>query len=135
MDVKSVYTSTLNHEGIAAVKERYDKCTNKTIPTKIITMFLGLILTLNNFMFNSKFYLQIKGCAMATICAPNNANIFRAVFEEKYTYPLIKKMSLLYVRFIDNIFITCAKSENELKKFMKDLHIKHSSIKFDFEYS
>ena len=38
MDVKSVYTSILNHEGIAAVKERYDKCTNKTIPTKIITM-------------------------------------------------------------------------------------------------
>lgn len=83
MDVKSVYTSILNHEGTAAVKERYDKCTNKTIPTKIITMFLGLILILNNFMFNSKFYLQIKSCAMATICAPNNVNIFRAAFEEK----------------------------------------------------
>ena len=96
---------------------------------------LGLILILNNFMFNSKFYRQIKSCAMATICAPNNVNIFRAAFEEKYNYPLIKKMSLIYVRFIDNIFITCAKFENELKKFMKDLHIQHSSIKFDIEYS
>ena len=44
------------------------------VATKVIT-FLALILTLNNFIFNSKFYLQIKGCAMGTICAPTYANI------------------------------------------------------------
>ena len=65
MEVKSLYTSTANHEGIAAVKKRYDKRTNKTVPLKIIT-FLALILTFNNFIFNSKFYLQIQGRAIET---------------------------------------------------------------------
>ena len=52
MEVKSLYTSTANHEGIAAVKKRYDKTTNKTVPTKIIT-FLALILT-----FTISFLIQ-----------------------------------------------------------------------------
>ena len=31
----------------------------KTTATKVITTFITLNLTLNNFVFNSKFYLQI----------------------------------------------------------------------------
>ena len=61
----------------------YDSYIHKTIPTEIITTFLALILTLNNFVFNSKFYLQIKDCAMGKICAPAYANIFMAEFEQK----------------------------------------------------
>ena len=40
-----------NNEGIAATKKRYDSYIHKTIPTKIITTFLALILTLNNFAY------------------------------------------------------------------------------------
>ena len=100
MDVRSLCTSIPNNEGIAATKKRYDSYIHKTIPTKIITTFLALILTLNNFVFNSKFYLQIKGCAMGTICAPAYANIFMAEFEQKYIYPLIKDKSILFLRHI-----------------------------------
>ena len=64
MDAKSIYTSIPNNEGIASVKKKYGHYPNKTIPTKIIRTFLALILKLNNFLFNSRFYLQIKGCAM-----------------------------------------------------------------------
>ena len=45
-----------------------DHYPRKPIPAKIITTFLALILTLINFIFNSKFYLKIKGCAMETTC-------------------------------------------------------------------
>ena len=75
MDLKSLHTSIPNNEGIASVKKKYDHYPNKTIPTKIITTFLALILTLNNFIFNSKFYLQIKGYAMGTICEKQICNI------------------------------------------------------------
>ena len=51
MDVKSLYTSIPNNEGIASVKKKYDHYPNKTIPTKIITTFLALILTLNDFIY------------------------------------------------------------------------------------
>ena len=56
LDVKSLYTSTLNAEGIKAVKESFDKHTSKNVATKVITVFLALILTLN-FTFNCKHYL------------------------------------------------------------------------------
>ena len=104
MDVKSLYTSIPNKEGITSAQKKYDRYLKKTIPTKVITTFLALILTLNNVIFNSKFYLKIKGCAMGTICAPSYANIFMSEFEEKYIYPLIKNKSVIYLHYLDDFY-------------------------------
>ena len=70
MEVKALYTNIPSKEGTAAVKQKHDNYTKKIVATEAITTFLTLILTLNNFILNSKFYLQIKGCAIGTICAP-----------------------------------------------------------------
>ena len=134
MDVRSLYMSIPNNEGIAATKKRYDSYIHKTIPTKIITIFLALIPTLNNFVFNSKFYLQIKGCVMGTICAPAYANIFMAEFEQKYVNPLIKDKSILFLCYLDDIFMVWTKSEKQLKDFMSQLNQKHPSIKLDYKF-
>ena len=88
MDVNLLYTSIPNNERIASVKKKSDHYPNKAIPTKVITTFLALKLTLNNFIFNSKLCLHMKGCAMGTICSPTYANIFMSEFEEKCIYPL-----------------------------------------------
>ena len=114
LDVKALYTSIPNSEDIAAVKRAHDKYQQKTVAIKVLTTFLALILTLNNFIFNSKLYLQIKGCAMGTICAPAYANIFMAYFEEKFIYPLIDAKTLLYLRFIDDIFMIWTRSEKDI---------------------
>ena len=135
MDVKSLYTSIPNNKGIASVKKKHDHFPNKTIPTKIITTFLALILTLNNFIFNSKFYLQIKGCAMGTICTPSYENIFMLEFEEKHIYSLIKNRSVMYFCYIDIIFMVWIKSESELRHFINKINQEHQSIKFDFKIS
>ena len=79
-----------------AVKEPYDKNPSKTVSTKCITTFLSLILTLNNFIFNSVSYRQNMGYEMGTVCASSYVNLFMAQFEEKHIYPYIKDMSLLY---------------------------------------
>ena len=134
MDLRSLYTSIPNNEGIAATKKRYDNYIHKTIPTKIITKFLALILMLNNFVFNLKFYLQIKGCAMGGICAPAYANILMAEFEQKYVYPLIKDNSILFLRYIDDISMVWTESEKQLNDFMSELNQKHPSIKFDYKF-
>ena len=107
VDVRSLYASISNNESIAATKKRYDSYIHKTLPTKIITTFLALILTLKSFVFNANFYLQIKGCAVGTICTPAYTNIFMA---EKYIYPLIKDKSILFLRYIDNIVMVWTKS-------------------------
>ena len=83
LNVRSLYTSILNSEGIKAVKTSLENFPRTTVATKVITTFLSLILTLNNFVFNCKNYLQIKGCTMGTICAPTYANIFMDHFERK----------------------------------------------------
>ena len=85
-------------------------------------------------MFKSKLYLQIKGCAMDTICAPAYANIFMAEFEQKFIYPLIKDKSILFLRYSDDIFMVWTKSEKQLTDFMNELNQKHPSIKFDYKF-
>ena len=70
MDVKALYTNIPNNEGIASAKRKHNNYTKKTVATKVIATLLAIILTLSNFIINSKFYIQIKGCAMGTISAP-----------------------------------------------------------------
>ena len=105
------------------------------IGTRIISTFLRLVLTLNNFFFNSQNYLQIKGCVMGTKCAPSYANIFMGMFEERYIYPLLEKISNFYLRFIDDIFLIWTGTRDQLMKFKQQINEIHPSIKFDFNFS
>ena len=94
MDVKALYTNIPNKEGLQALKETLDKKQHKSIATTVIITLMILILTLNNFIFNEKNYVQIKGCAMGTICAPPFANIFMGKFEETFIYPYLQNLSI-----------------------------------------
>ena len=67
LDLKSLYANIPNAEGIKSVKTSWEKYSKRTASAKVINTFLALILTLNNFVFNCKNYLRIKGCTMATI--------------------------------------------------------------------
>ena len=60
MDVKSLYTNIPNQEGIEAVNS-YLKDSDKGNLTNVISAFLTLILTLNNFKFNDEHFIQING--------------------------------------------------------------------------
>ena len=71
---------------------------------------------------------------MGTICPPVNAIIFMAEFEQKYIYPLIKDKSILFLRYIDDIFMVWIKPKKQLKDFMNELNQKHSSIKLDYKF-
>ena len=135
MDVRALYTNIPNAEGISAVKRAFDNYSKKTTSTKVITTFLALILTLNDFVFDCIHYLQIKGSAIGTICVPAYANIFMASFKLKYIYPYIKDKTKMSSRFIDDLFMIWTGSEQELLDFMSDLNKNHCSIKFEFKYS
>ena len=112
--------------------EKYSK---RTPSAKVITTFLELILALNNFIFNCRSYLQIKGCAKGTICAASYANIFMDLFERKFIYPFIKTFLLVYLRFIDDIFFISTCSKTDLEKILNVLNAKHPTIKLEYEIS
>ena len=133
LDVKSLYASIPNSEGIETVKISHENFTRKAIATKVITTFVALILTLNNFIFNLKNFLQTKGCALGIICAPSYANIFMDHFERKYIYPSIEGKSWTYFRYIDDILLIWTEAKNELDQFFKDLNKTYPSIIFDYK--
>ena len=118
-----------------SVKMSLEKYSKRTASTKVITTFLALILTLDNFIFNCRNCLQIKGCTMGTICAPSYANIFLDHFERKFIHTFIKIFSLIYLRFVDDIFFIWRGSKTDLEKFLNELNGKHPSIKFECEIS
>ena len=134
MDVRSLYTNIPHKEGINAIKQSLGKRPAK-VSSVIILMFLNLILTLNNFVFNGINYLQTKGCAMGTKCAPCYANLFMGWFEEKFIYKKIKKFSNTYLRYIDDIFLIWNGTKEQFENFIKELNNAHPTIKFDYEIS
>ena len=67
---------------------------------------------------------------MGTICATAYVNIFIANVELKYIYSYIKDESKMFLGFIDDLFIICTGSKQELLDFMSDLNKTRPSIKF-----
>ena len=134
MDVRSLYTNIPNEEGIRAVREKLNASPSR-IPSRVITTFLLLILTLNNFIFNAINYLQTLGCAMGTKCSASYANIYMGWFEETYIYTRILEKTRIFLRYIDDIFFIWKGTENELKIFFEEINQVHPTIKFDHNHS
>ena len=93
----------------------------KVIFTLYFTLYT-FILTLDNFVFNGINYLQKKGCAMSTKCAPSYANIFIGWFEEMFIFPLPANLSDFYPLFIDDIFPIWNGTKTEFDDFFKKVN-------------
>ena len=131
MNVRSRYIIISNKERIQAVETTLKR---KNIGTRIISTYLRLVLTLKNFVFNSQNYLQIKGCAMGTECAPRYANVFMGMFEERYIYHLIETTSKFYLQFIVH-FLIWTGTTDQLMKLKHQINEVYLSIKFNFNFS
>ena len=71
---------------------------------------------------------------MDTICPPFWTN-FTDHFENKFIYPFIKRASLVYLRFIDDIFFIWTGNKKDLMKFLNELNSKDESFKFEHRIS
>ena len=109
--MSSPYTHLPNQEGVAAVKCYLRARANPGdgILSKILTTFLTLILTLNNFVFNDQNFVQINGASMGTKCSPTYSSLFMGKFEEMNILPRIRDKIMMYVRYIDDILFGLAR--------------------------
>lgn len=82
--VNSLYTNIPHDEGMFTAEEFFSVHHSSLADNECILRLLELILSDNNFIFDSTHYLQIHGAAMETIMSPNYANIFMAKFEESF---------------------------------------------------
>ena len=134
LDVSSLYTNIPNREGILAVAAhlRQDRTKDPIIP--FLLKLLELVLHRMNFEFNENHYLQVGGTAMGTAVAPNYANLFMDRFETKALSNWPNKL-LLWLRFIDDIFMIWTHGRDELDKFINYLNNIHPKIKFTSDIS
>ena len=135
VDVKSLYTNIPNNEGIQACYNAWleqETTYPQHPPAETLKELLELVLKLNVFEFNNKYYLQKFGTAMGSKLAPAYANVFMGDLEAKILAGSRLKPTH-YRRFIDDIFMIWPFSEEELDRFMAHMNRINQSIKFTHE--
>lgn len=130
----SLYTNIDTKSGIAAVQKLFYKYPDSFRPDRDLLRLLELHLTRNDFVFDLKYYLQVKGTAMGKSFAPSYANIFMAVWEETAltNCPITP---LHYFRFLDDIWGIWTSSMDQFLQFISFLNGVDPSIKLKFEIS
>lgn len=134
LDVDSLYTNIDTKSGLLAVQKMFYKYPNSSRPDRDLLRLLELNLTKNDFVFNSEYYLQVKGTAMGKSFAPSYANIFMAVWEERAlsTCPIAP---LQYFRFLDDIWGVWVHSLEQFHDFVSFVNTLDPSIHLKFEIS
>lgn len=128
IDVESLYTNIETRAGLRALGLTVDKHKPKNFPLDLITELLKINLEGNDFMFDDKFFLQIKGTAMGKIFAPSYADIYMSVWEQEALSKCSKK-PLVFYRYLDDIFGVWEHSETDFWEFFDILNNHHKSIK------
>lgn len=131
IDIDSLYTNIETKIGLKAVRKCMNKFPDPKRPDEYILKLLEINLTKNDFEFDSKFYLQIKGTAMGKKFAPSYANIFMADWEESAlsSFPL---KPFAYFRFLDDIWGVWTYSKDDFMTFTQHLNTHQTSIKIKF---
>ncbi|KAJ0050344.1 hypothetical protein NL108_017792 [Boleophthalmus pectinirostris] len=93
----------------------------------------------NYFTFENDFYLQISGTNMGTVCAPNSANLYVGLFENKFVFNSAHNQYLSSIikrfRYIDDIFCIFRGSIQQLESFVSLLNSFDSNLQFTAQFS
>ncbi|XP_072048770.1 uncharacterized protein [Amphiura filiformis] len=133
MDVTALYTNIPTNEFIAAC-QHYLSQQHSTTEVEVLSRFMELTLTQNNFELAGKHYIQVLGTAIGTRMAPSGACLFMGRLEENFLSVATKK-PLIWLRYIDDVFLIWTHGEEELDKFIAHCNTRHPTIKFTAERS
>ena len=129
LDVESMYTNIDHDLGIQAVIESFP---HLDPPFDSIVDLLELTLTSNDFIFDGKYYLQVRGTAMGVDYAPHYSDIFMAKFEREALDKCPYKPHT-YFRFLDDVFIVWQHGHSRFKEFLDILNSHSPPIRFKAE--
>ncbi|CAF1393904.1 unnamed protein product, partial [Rotaria magnacalcarata] len=106
----------------------------KGISIDTIKKLASIVLKDNVFAYGKKIYKQTTGGAMDSSLTLTLANIFMAKWQKNIVEEQ-NKTSEFYGRYIDDIFMTWNRSEEELRKLLDDVNTWHPNIKLDYKIS
>ena len=134
LDVTSLYSNIPHDDGIKACDHFMSEDGKSQQARLVISKLITLVLTKNNFQFNGENYLQVLGTALGTRMAPSCASLFMGKLEMDFLGSC-NKTPLIWLRFLDDIFMVWNHSEQELHEFISKINKFHDTIKFTFNYS
>eukprot|EP00061_Rhincodon_typus_P008697 g31542.t1 len=101
MDIQSLYTCIPHVDGLKALRFFLSRRPNQS-PSALIRL-TELVLTLNNFSFNSSHFLQTKGVAMGTHMGPSYACLFVEYAEQSLFRCYTGTIPHLFLCYIDEL--------------------------------
>ena len=132
-NLTSLFTNISLQETIhLAIKLIFKHNPNLNITKKELKKLLLFATSQTHFIFNSKFYNQIDGVAMASSLAPVVANIFMGFHESKWLNEYNLNKPKFYLRYVDDI-LAAFDNEQDSLNFLNFLNNRHPNIKFTIE--
>ena len=133
LDVVSLYTSIKHQDGIEAC--RYflrARSLSLYFHNKMLLDMIMYCLKNIYFTFNGDYYRQVQGIAMGTCFAPNLANLLMGWWEHTVVEQLADYNAhvLMWLRFIDDLFIIWQGTDIQARSFIKDLNTNNLNLKF-----
>ena len=133
IDVTGLYSNIPHEEGLECLNEALDTRQDETVPTNFLVTLMRLVLMLNIFTFNGKYYIQKIGTAMGTRAAVVFANLFMGKID-KLIKSVANGLIFFYKRYIDDILIIWTGTEDSFLEFMAAINALHPTIKFTYTY-
>ncbi|XP_026098621.1 uncharacterized protein LOC113069710 [Carassius auratus] len=138
MDVESLYSNIVHNEGLEALKHYLSSRPEHLMPpSDFIVQLTEWTLKNNIFLFQDILYRQEKGTAMGACFAPNYANLFLGLWEERYIFSHVnpfKDKILWWGRYIDDVILMFSGSEKELVDFHVYVNSLNENLKFSLDY-
>ncbi|CAM4931088.1 unnamed protein product, partial [Rotaria socialis] len=136
-DIRNLYTILPQEETLDTLMaflhaHGYRKVKGISIDT--IKRLASIILQDNVFAYGKKIYKQTTGGAMGSSLTLTLANIFMSNWQKNIVEEQTKTGEF-YGRYIDDIFMTWNRSEEELRKLLDDVNTWHPNIKLDYKIS
>jgi hypothetical protein len=134
-DVEAFYTNVNVPETINAVRHKPGGfVTLDGYRRNDIADLLEVVMSCNCFQFNGEYFRQSSGVAMGTSCAPAFANLNLALREDSIPEIVTSIVNnenglILYVRYIDDIFIVFKGSKSSLQSLLTTLNEKFEPFK------
>ena len=130
-DVIGLYTSITHNVGLEALRKALNN-REKKISTDDLTEIADFVLKSNYSEFNGNVKKQISGTAIGTKFAPPYACILMDQVETEFL-EMQKHKSLVWFRYIDDVFLIWTHGKEKLSSFLEDLNKFHPNIKFSHE--
>ena len=134
LDVNSLYPSIPQTEMLEVVYEEMIQHRHLLLfHSNLIVQLLHTNINHNYFEFASLIFQQIRGTAMGAAFSPTVANIYMSVVIRRFLRTQ-KKQPLLLSRYIDDIFLIWADTE-DLDQFLSDMNSFNPALQYTHQHS